>query len=646
MQQANLTLGPLDQALLREEEKFLRKRFGVQIIGIMPNSTDVILKLPSSIQDKDQAHHFMMSFLPTIHHRHAQHPSEQRVITSLYDVKDTTARLINPLGARVLGAFSESERDALDEEYRVLLGKKERPRVTDEELSHKSFTEAMKVLKADSMIHFPEYYQEGWLTLPINDKESALFQIAGSMRSKGLLTDTDIRIEESGEKAVLKMTPKAMFMIQEAAIKGMEREGEPAIPAILSQERIEKRADHFRQHRLEKARESMKAKLVSEPANSTAPYPYQAETMLSALDYGFKLLDEPTYWQSLDHAQLASGRNTIRDDLKRDLQDVAVLLKEGGLAPGQLHWLVNESPYKDAIRTTGHLLMIIQDKPANNRKDAAVHDSGSTAWQDAFGLTKVAMVPKDPNGYEASYHLRSQTGQVGVGEIVKNNAFMGLRPIWHSVELAVTKPAMVGVAVGGIAAYSAMVPRRYSIPVMLNRLVESSLEKLGIHHSHGAKDVFGFDKALKTGKDLKWWQKSGFVAGVTSASAVWIVFSVVEDVIVHLPLALVSVGVGAAGGATGRKVVAPVVQDLGDLAGRYAPQPVRDAYSADMYIAKKWYKASPLEKMEHGVKNFVRDAEELGVIATADHYTRKLATQAKATWSEVWGISAPEPKAR
>lgn len=646
MEQPAHTLGPLDQALLRTEEKFLRKRFNVQIMGLLPNSTDTVLKLPASIKDKDQAHQFMMSFLPTIHHRHAQHPSEQRVITSLYDVKDMVLRLLNPVGKRVLPDFSEAERDAMDEEYRVLIGKKERPRVSEEELSHKSFKEAMKALKEDSTVHFPEYYEAGWMTLKVNDRTGAIFQVAEAMLASGQWSERDIRTEETDGVTTLKLTPKAMFAMQEHVIKGMDREGQPAIPSILSQERIESRAAHFRQHRLEKARESMKAKLVSESSTNIAPYPYQPEKMLTALDYGFKLLDEPSYWQSLDHAQLASGRNTIRDDLKKDLLDVVALLKEGNLAPGQLHWLVNESPYKEAIRTTGHLLTIVQDTPTPKGKDSAAHDSGATAWQDAFGLTKVAMVPKDPNGYEASYHLRSQTGQVGVGEVVKNNAFMGLRPIWHSVELAVTKPAMVGVAVGGIAAYSAMVPRRYSIPVMLNKLVEGTLEKLGVHHSHGPKDVFGFDKALKTGKDLKWWQKSGFVAGVTSASAVWIVFSVVEDVIVHLPLALVSVGVGAAGGATGRKVVAPVVQDLGDLAGRYAPQPVRDAYSADMYIAKKWYKASPLEKMEHGVKNFVRDAEELGVIATADHYTRKLATQAKATWSEVWGTSTPEPKTR
>ncbi|MFO1242999.1 MAG: hypothetical protein U1E36_07370 [Rickettsiales bacterium] len=645
MEQPIHMLGALDQALVREEEKFLRERMGIQITGLLPNSTHVALKLPAFIQDKDEAHNFMQSFLPEAQHRHASHPREQRVIMPLYDVKDTTLRLINPISRRAVPFASETELEALDEEYRILLGKKERPRTSEEELSTKSFKQAIKALKSDSTLDFVGYYRDGRLKLPVNDERSAIYQVAEAMLRHGAVSVDDMLLERGDNGTMLSITPKALFKMQEFAVKGMERGGQPAIAGICASERRQARAEIFRERRLNHTRNSMHEALSLSESSKTAPYPYDSDKMLTALDYGFKMLDEPWYWESLDHAQLASQRNDIQNELKKDLQDVAALLKDGKLAQSQLHWLVNESPYRNAIRTIGHLLTVIQDKPAKSGS-VQIHDSGATAWQDAFGLTKAAMLPKDTNAQEASYHLRSQTGQVGVGEVIKNNAFMGLRPIWHSLELAVTKPAMVGVAVGGIAAYSAMVPRRYSIPVMLNKLVEGTLAKLGIQHSHGPRDVFGFDKALKSGRDLKWWQKSGFVAGVTSASAVWIIFSVVEDVIVHLPLALVSVGVGAAGGATGRKVVAPVVEDLGDLAGRYAPQPVRDAYAADIYIAKKWYRASPFEKIEHGVKNAVRDVEEMGVIATADHYTRKLASQAQSTWSEVWGISAPPLKSR
>lgn len=619
-------LSVVDAHLLRGDADFLARHFNIEIIGTENELRDVRIRLPETLKTPEAVDAYLQAALPGVSYK-TETPERPgapaEVAVGTYVFKDAVARIRKPLSHRTLNGIEKKDRVALEEEYQRMLGL---PMIGELERidHHKSMEETMKELRKQRRVEFMERWHDGKMHLPVKDEKGALFAIAARAMDRKLIADADLALmllpgeELNAPQKELILTPRGIAALNRLALSGIKGQGgEPDLQGVGAELVTAERERCKQGLRLAEERARMKLALATETTAAPAVN-YDRAAMLRGVDTGLRFVNEPGYWQALEASQMASGANTIRDDLREELTDLKVLLSDPALTQKEAQWVVNNSVYAATIRDTGYLLA----QAAEEKKPGFVRQA-LNAYMSAFSLTEQALQPADGNVKDAAYFLRSQLGKVSMAEKIASNAYMGIKPIWHSVQLAVEKPAVVGVAGGALLAYSAAVPPKYRIYNMLNGAVHSALENLGLHsHDHGDPGVLklgerirGQDKAfMRKNPGFKTGYRMGFGSALMSLGAGFVVFNLVEDVIVHLPLALVSVAVGAAGGATGRKVVTPILEDLGDIAGRLAPDDVRKAWVSDWKQVEKIYANSSMKSTRAGFAQFGRDVEELGLI--------------------------------
>ena len=614
-------LSIVDGHMLRQDAQFMEKVYGIRVKELKDGMSDVHMEVPVFLTDKALVKRYMDAIFPGIEYKHSS-PTQQRDVTiSLYDFKDASRRMRKPLTERALPGVEEGDRKILEEEFKRMIGQEIRPE--NKELEKATLSEAIRELRIRKHVPFQEFWRDGVLHLPVKDAESTLFKIADYGRTHGQLAPDDIAItktDKDGAKFDIALTPRGLHKLNTLALEGVKaKEGNGMeLASVLDASSVALRNAFKEEKRIEKAVAVMHEALPAYVAKSpVAGKTYDKQQMQDALSSAFAMLDENRYWQVLEKSQMASHGNPIRVELREALGDLNTILKTRDVSQDEMRWLVNESPYAVPLRTTGHLMSVVQDDPKKKGLDNGTHK-----FQEAFGLTRLSMTPDDAEAKDASYFLRAEQGQVSFAERVKNNAFNGLKPIKHSVDLAFEKPLLVGGAVAAVAAYSQAVPKKYSIPALINKVMHDTMEGLGLHSHERGSDVFKLTNKVKMVEAnqpfaTKAAFKSGWAACAGSFGIGFIMFNLVEDVIVHMPLALVSVAVGAAGGATGRKVVKPIIDDLGDLAGRYAPEPVRQAVMDDYKAAKRIFDNSPFASAKDGFVAFARDVDELGVVASS-----------------------------
>jgi hypothetical protein len=697
--------------ILGDEDSFLRERVGMRILSARFGGSAVVLEAPKDLTTREEVGKFAESLFP-VGFKVTRQPVQgaYRVILSSYDLQYALDVMKKPVGYRALLGKSMIEREAMEEEFRAMMGQDEKPKEREMEalVQEKGMAEALRELTADYRVMFEQNIKNGVYVFPVVKENMTLPKIAKALIASGKLPAEEAQLTKDAiGMEYLHLTPRALESLRHEAYVGVKAaDGSVAVSPITSHEADRLREAHFTEARLAELRrdlakaqlksmseaeraevqqllngkdivslllntdgvpvdtgksaqpsmvlevasraiESVTAKREAQPATL-----FDVTAMRGAIARAQLLLAEDKFWRSLSNAQLVSQHNGIREESRAALSDLDTLLKSQQFSQAGLTWLANQSPYAPMLRDMGHLLAVVQDENIKG------YNNGAQEFQNAFHLPRAALKPTTSEARSASYNLRRDVGKVGWGGWLGNNLFMGIRPILSSVQLAIDKPVLVGGAVLGIAGYSAAVPKEYSIPRMLNKMMHDIMEKMGVGHSHDskageflkkqAKDTFAQIKAVADenptfGRGFAMGQKFGRGQAAGVAAGLFVAFNLVEDVIVHLPLALVSVGVGAAGGVTGRKVLAPVFSDVGDFAGYVTPEPVRKAWRADVKLASEAWNGSWLGRFGNGVSTVVSDASDFGVIATAQNAVSKVGGNLGYAFQRVVG-SAPPPQ--
>lgn len=693
--------GYLARKLLGEDEAFLRTHTGVVVQSLDASLGYATLALPATLTTHEAALAYARSLFasrtaavsPAATHGHFT------LTLPVYDLKRDIDRIRKPVGFRALPTRSADERLAMEEEFRVLMGQDAPPKQKEMEalVQDVGMKKALEELTKDYRLMFHQNLHQGVYAFPVANASSLLVRGAEALLAAGTLSANDVAISHGQ----LHITPHALNLLEEALFHGVQGKGYVQVPALLSDSAVKTRQEYFAKRDSAEAlrdvvkqqlnrltdseRTEVEAILAREktmPQGSALVAVSQAvEHSLAARDatravgsptlnqaamrravaHAHAVLSEDKLWQHLTDSQLASGHNTIREDHREALGILDGLLAEQTFSQTGLQALIAMPRFADAIRDSGHFLHVVATPPKGSNtasKSAQVYSDAAKHYARAFNLPEASLIPTSSEAKSASYHLRAMSGHIGWGEFIASNIFMGLKPIFSSVELAVKKPVLCGATIVGIAAYSGMVPKKYSIPQMLNNMMHKIIEGLGIPHGHdseGAKKMMKLAEAAVD--DIKqsgaagdsFWKgfRTGRKFGVGQTAAVgasaFVLFNLVEDVIVHLPLALVSVGVGAAGGATGRKVLSPVFNDLGDIAGKLAPEPVREAWRADMKVLKATADQPWLQRISQDAKTLAHDVDEFGIIITARHAVSSATSGVQSLLGRVLG--APQPVA-
>lgn len=692
------TLGYVARKLIGEDDTFLRTHTGCAITSLDATLGYATIVLPASLADKAAATAYARSLFASrsVVASDAPIDGHYHITLPVYDVKRDVDRIRKPVGFRAMPTRSADERMVMEEEFRVLMGKDAPPHEREMEalVQDVGMKKALEELTRDYRLMFADNLREGVYRFPIHTKDALIARSVQAMMADGRLTASDAAITGHGSDMHLHITPHGLVALEQVMFEGIKG----TTPSILSADAQQARRHYFDGLATDEARRDiMKRQLASFSASERATVAdaikarelpvdgalpqqraalthignaiehtasareahavndaprYEQDAMRRAIAFAAAVLKEDRLWTHLDNSQLASHHNTIREDHREALSQLDTLLSTQHFSQAGLAQLVAMPRFADAIRDSGHFLSIVAQHDSKQSK-APLADAA--AYARAFHLSDAAMVPQSNEAKSASYHLRSMIGDVGFGEVVGRNIFMGLRPIFTSVELAVKKPVLCGATILGIAAYSSVVPKQYSIPRLLNNLMHQIIEGLGIPHGEDSK---GAQKLVQLAEnaveDIK---KSGggdsfkkgftigrkFGVGQTAAvgAGAFVAFNLVEDVIVHLPLALVSVGVGAAGGATGRKVLSPVFNDLGDIAGRFSPEPVREMWRQDVKSLKQFGEQPWLSRISHGTKSLAHDVDEFGIIVTGRHAVNSAVDGLSSLLGSVMGQSKP-----
>lgn len=691
---ASATLPPsglsyMGRKLIGEENTFLRDHIGAAILSLDSTLGYATIALPSYLATHEDATQFARQIFSsqTVNASAGPVNGHFQITLPVYDLKRDVDRVRKPVGYRAMPTRHSDERLVMEEEFRVLLGQEAPPREREMEalVQDVGMKKALEELTRDYRLMFADSLRDGVYVFPVRTQDALIARTARALIASKVLTPAQAAITGSGETQELHITPNGIGVLQDAMFQGIAHAGSP-IPPIMSQEANGLRRAYFNAlevdaaqrdllkyeltHMSKEQRQQVSSLLEGKDAASlvgtqgdqlpeqraalrtvaravekvqsqqdalaakdTPQYDQQA--LRRAIAYAQAVLKEDRLWQHLDNAQMASRHNTIREDHSEALSQLDQILAGEPLSQSGLTSLIHMPRFADAIRDSGHFLSIVSKHSEalgakNGKKDS--YDTGAGDYARAFHLSDAAMVPHSGEAKSASYHLRSMVGDIGVGEFIGSNLFMGLRPIFSSVELAVKKPLLCGATIVGIAAYSSMVPKQYSIPRILNNLMHQIIEGLGVPHGDNkaskkleklAQDAIeevkrqGGDQSFSKGLSIG--RKAGFGQAIAIGSGAFVAFNLVEDVIVHLPLALVSVGVGAAGGATGRKVLSPVFNDVGDIAGRFAPESVRETWRADMKSLRGIAEQPWLSRITQGARHFAHDIDDMGIIVTGRH---------------------------
>lgn len=680
-------LGYMARKLIGAEDRVLREHAGIAVVGLDSTLGYATLAMPAYLATQKTATNYARQIFNshTVNATASAINGHFQITLPVYDLKRDVDRLKKPVGFRAMPTHHGHERLLMEEEFRVLMGKEAPPRERDMEalVQDVGMKAALQELTKDYHLMFTQNLRDGIYVFPIKTPDTLIARSAEALLATGALSENDTIFTGQGNTRKLHITPYGLGLLQEALFHGIQTD-KGYVPSITSHDAQKARLDYFHaisiddaerdllKHELKQMTQAERAqvsallagkdtagvfasshlpeeraalktvtntveRVVSARDAKTAPGAphYDQQALRRALAYAQTVLKEDRLWVHLDNAQLASRHNTIREDHSASLAQLDDMLANQPLSQTALASLVAMPRFADAIRDSGHFLSVIaqHNDTVATKTGKEQYNNGAADYARAFHLNETAMLPQSDEAKSASYHLRAMTGDVGFGEVMKRNIFMGLRPIFSSVELAVKKPVLCGATILGIAAYSSVVPKQYSIPRMLNNMMHQIIEGLGIPHGEESKGGQKLEKLARTAiEDAKLAGKNasflrglslGRKLGVGQTAAIgasaFVLFNLVEDVIVHLPLALVSVGVGAAGGATGRKVLAPVFNDLGDLAGRFAPEPVREAWRSDMKAFKSAAQEPWLQRVKQGVKTFGHDVDELGLIVTGRH---------------------------
>lgn len=665
-------LGFMERKLVGEEDAFLRAHTGSYITGLDATLGQVSIALPAYLSSREAATDFARHLFSSQGVNASESPvnGHYRITLAVYDVKRDVDRIRKPVGFRALPTRTADERMLMEEEFRVLTGADAPPREKEMEalVQDVGMKKALEELTKDYRLIFTDNFKDGVYVFPIKTEQALIAQGARALLETGAIGEAEAAVVPHGKGRALHITPHALSLLEDALYHGIQGKT-VSVPAVDAPSAIKARQEYFHGLEINEAKRDLaKAQIVrmnaaersavenalqhsgdapainavskaieqsvaaQEHAVKGAPR-YDQETLRRAIAFAQAVYKEDRLWTHLDNAQLASHHNSIREDHRDALSQLDALLAAQPYSQAGLTALITMPRFADAIRDSGHFLSIVarQRTAKDGKQEGPAYDSGAADYARAFQLSGAAMQPQSSAAKSASYHMRAMISDVGWGEAIGRNLFMGLRPIYSSVELAVKKPVLCGATILGIAAYSSVVPERYSIPVMLNNLMHRVIEGLGV--KHGDKDTKQFKvmidntiedvKRMGTGDSFLKGMKVGRKLGIGQAAAIgasaFVAFNLVEDVIVHLPLALVSVGVGAAGGATGRKVLTPVLDDVGDLVGRFAPEPVRAAWRQDMKSAQAAYDQPWLSRIRQNMRGFAYDIDDMGIIVTGRH---------------------------
>ena len=674
-------MGYLERKLLGEEDAFLRTHTDSYITTTDATLGHATIALPQQLGSREDATQFARSVFSSRVVNASPAPVDGRytITIPVYDLKRDVDRIRKPVGFRALPTHRADERMVMEEEFRVMMGQDAPPREREMEalVQDVGMKKALEELTKDYRLMFGDNLKNGVYIFPVKSREALIARGVHTLLESGALSPNDVAFVGTTATQELHITPNALTMVEHALLRGIHGKTQQ-IPAATSQEATHARRAYFDTLSMDdtrrglikqqlstmsaderaqagtliasndnaamhdraalltvgKAIESITQKREANAAKGTPRY--DQESLRRGIAYAQAVLKEDRLWKHLDNAQLASHHNTVREDHSEALAQLDGLLASQPYSQAGLAALIATPRFAEAIRDSGHFLSIVSkhsEKLAQGQKAHKSYDTGAADYAKAFQLSDAAMVPHSSEAKSASYHLRAMVGDVSTGEVLGRNLFMGLRPIISSVELAVKKPVLCGATVLGIAAYSAVVPKQYSIPANIMKLVDKMMASFGIAHSHDVKGAQKMKKVVDdalenvlqtaTTSDAKKWFGIGrkFGVGQTAATAavMFIGFNLVEDVIVHLPLALVSVGVGAAGGATGRKVLSPVINDFGDLAGRIAPEAVRDTWRADKKSFASFTEQPWMARIGHTMRTFGHDVDELGILVTGRH---------------------------
>ena len=697
---------PLNVALnMREEAKFLRDAMGISVLETQDLGGNAVLQLPKEIQSREAAQAYLAQKLPGL--TAIILPSSKpdigaRAKVDAFTLRHTVKTIQWPLGRRAQGALDDGQRMDVENEFRRMLGVPLRSVLAEsEDLLHKEYKEAMEALKLQKEIGFERFMVHGRYRLPVKEQNSAVDQIVSKAQEYGLMNGDESRyVTEADGTLVLDMDPAALKKVVDWTAHGLKaKDGTELVPAASTEPMQIARADYARSQRVglmlqamnttlaaglppetrtEAAQEAkvditkpvtesqsvhaynvaLQKRYVPEESATPPAERYDTGQLLVALARAQRLVDEPRYWANMDKSQQFSHHNQLRAVLKEDITDLQRMLAPDAKHTSEwsqkgLRWLINDSGYNESLRTMGHLMTLV-DRPGKDVKVSTDFQLGAAEFANAFHFTPMVMRPRTKDAKEASYFLREQTGQVSFGEKVKRNAFMGIQPIIHSVEPAKQHPVMAGAVVLGLAIYSAYAPKKYSPYAILMQIFEDLEHGLkGQGHSHGEGASEQLKKELSKTKDLlnklqnekspsfRSGFKAGHKAGLFSMAGAFIAWNLVEDVIVHVPLALVSVTVGWIGANATNKVLGPMFNDLGDIGGKFLPD-VTHTIRMDAKAVTHSAQTSPL-KVFGEVKEFYRDFDEMGALATTRHTADKATHKLGEVLHGMFGDAKKQP---
>ena len=669
-------LGTFERQLVGEEDQFLRAHTRLNVLTLRGGYGTVVLEAPG-FTTRDEVAEYASRLFGREGYKVTEQPigGAYRVIMPVYGFKQAIDAVRKPVGYRALPEQSKDVRAAIENEFRFMMGLDARPPERDMEamIQDLGLAKALAELGRDYRLMFSDTLKDGVYALPVKEPASVIARGAEALIGSGTFSPADAFFTGEGAGRQLHITPAALLLLEEALLKGI-RGKDTTVPSVLSPEAAHTRDAYFGGLRLDEVRrdlaEAQLARMDASQRNSVkallngkdaatllgtrggdiraerlgvevmsraiesvamkheaAPAePYDTQALRRAIASGRAMLAEPRFWKSLENAQLASHHNAIRLDHDEALADLDALLAAQPVSQAGIHTLLTLPRFAAAIRDTGHFLSIVQDAKTQG------YDNGADRYQQAFHLTRAALEPQSAEAKSASYYIRSEIGKTGFGETVGRNFLLGLRPIISSVDLMVKKPMLVGAAILGIAGYSAAVPSRYKPATLIHDFMDYVMTSMGISHSHDSKaakamdalkDKVGVDKAKAVADGKGSHFKNGYRAGVATtagtAAAAFVAFNVVEDIVVHLPLAIGGVGVGAVGGLTGRKVFSPVLNDIGDIAGRFSPEPVRQAFRADKALVSQAMEGSWVGRAGRNIRQFTHDLDEFGIVATGHH---------------------------
>jgi len=236
------------------------------------------------------------------------------------------------------------------------------------------------------------------------------------------------------------------------------------------------------------------------------------------------------------------------------------------------------------------------------------HLGHNEAYKDAFGLTKMTLDVRDSVTKIAAYHIRNQQGQVGIGEKTLKAGLILTKPVVGMARLAVEKPVITGATVLGMVVAVAALPES---PVeMIDGVVDQALEVIGLEHNHG-----GGEHIHEEARTLV--EQSEFAAGFTAATVAFLAYNVVENVVIHVPLVIASVAVGATASFAGVKIAKPVVDEVMDIAARITPDPIKKRIGniVGAISDSVTNPGSVIGRVTVPAKEFASDVKDLGMTA-------------------------------